>query len=168
MRIKSCIKIALLISLLYSGSCNWLSKRPVELSFDQLKYCPREYEDKLVTTELYMGIDREEGYIHCWDDGCHLAAGPEPDRGSRLEVFIRLGDGPNKMDPLPQDFVVEGMKVSTNRPMNEEQLRRFHDSLRVRLNDSRLYRIEDKVRVTGVLHNSSYSCRINVERIEGP
>jgi hypothetical protein len=72
------------------------------------------------------------------------------------------------MDDLPQDFVIRGMQVSTNRPMSEDQLRRFHDSLRVRLNDSSSYRVEDKVRITGVLNSSSASCRINVERIERP
>jgi hypothetical protein len=168
MRVRLWITIALLVLPLYGGSCSWPSKRPVSLSFDELKYCPREYEDKLVATEVYIGIDKDEGYIHCWDDGCHLSAGSKPDRGSRLKAFIPFGHGPNKMDDLPQDFVIRGMQVSTNRPMNEDQLRRFHNSVRVRLNDSRPYRTEDKVRITGVLQVSSASCRINVERIELP
>lgn len=157
------LPLLLAVSLLTSCS------RPAEVvTFDKLKTCPAEYDEKDVTVEAYLALD-PAGKLYCLGE-CSMEVNSEPAAGQRHVIArVKLGKGPNQIEEAPE--FMHDQAVPTRGPQpDEEHMRRFYESLRVLTDGGKVVRLRDRVKLTGKLDVSpnSGNCFLEVERIEQP
>ena len=148
-------------------SCGWITRKPVELKLEHIKTCPVEYEDKLVSTEGYLGINDKTGNVNCLFGGCNLYIRAVPNKYSNVKAEVKFGKGPNRMERLPKEFGDYDVTGDEPKKMNEEELNRFNKSLWMWTEDNKVVGALDKLKITGnfIVYRPD-SCYIEVEKIE--
>lgn len=140
------------------------------VTVEKLKTCPAEYENRVVTVESYLSISRRRGRLFCMGGGCDLKLSSEPGGESLLVAAVPFGSGPNQMEKLPPEFMFTEMMLVDNRPLDDGELGRFYDHLRVYDAGGKPVRPREKVRVTGKLEMTLRGelCTLHEGRIEQP
>lgn len=145
-----CARLVLIHCVVILVGCS--KPTPVELN----KVCQKENDDAYVAVEGYLRIgasvlcSSREGTRSC---GLELLE--RADGGGKISVFVEEGTGNNQMEPLPNGYITENLKI--------------------RARDGQILGPQDRVRIIGIAKNggeivdSSYSiCYVNVEKIEKP
>ena len=166
MKRLSSIAPLLLLAVALLTSC----RREAEVvSFDKLKTCPAEYNKKDVAVEAYFTLNPATGILHCLGD-CSIEVNSGSANGPRRVIaLVKLGKGPNQIEESPEFMHSEAVAPRGPQP-DEEHMRRFYESLRVRTDDGKVVRLKDKVKLAGKMDvwQNSDVCFLEVERIEQP
>ena len=161
--LRAPLPLLLAVSLL--TSCR---QEAAVVSFEKLKTCPAEYDKKDVAVEAYLTLD-SQGKLFCVGV-CSVEVNSEPASGPRQVIAqVKVGKGPNQIEESP-DFMHDQPGWQPDVVADEEHMRRFYESLRVRTDGGKIVRLKDKVRLTGSLEvwPTEGNCFLRVERIEQP
>jgi hypothetical protein len=111
--------------------------------------CKPENKDKVVEVEGYLGVS---SIMFCKNRGivryCGLNLYAKPGTGDSISANVDVGTEPNQMEPLPEQYKPEDLKLHTS--------------------DGKTIGFRDRVKISGKVNMGGTSCWIDVSEIRKP